>query len=713
MNAWVDPQYGSDPSYSTPIDPLNPSLALVGQINDPNSPYKTLQAAIDAVHAHLGWQYTAGATTQGIVHALPGLYGNHGAGSSGDVFPIKMRDRVNVRGLGARRCVIRGTGTRSGTTSNPPASTINVFWPLGNGQPSGGGANFKQAEVLVDYGFSAQQFGGFWSGAQGVPWASMPDTAESLDDFTFEGGDVQVLVTSHPGVFDPEALSGKITNCVFDMRDYWSITPGASTTVSGPWFGVMLTKNLFINYPPSLAYPEQKFLVANNTFVLAHYTGDGLFESLSRDVAVGLIDVTNPCSNGTCESTPTQRGMGNPIIANNLFRLPPDPSDRRRAMLGIDDTDVRIDDGTGAFLPSNAHRVANLTKCTTNYTTPGGGTGFYSAPVRSSTVLFGTLPLLKPCTTGCSTVVAPTPRVVLWDGTTSTSPQQYDPGFVGEYLESFISPPVPTLPRILDWRLLPDSALKNKGIISNAPGLVAPVPFFVAANGTFMNDSDCPELASYRWDGEGYGNPRIVDGAVDIGFDEIDSLIACGTWGNHSSSHNAPPPLLQPTALQGRSTRYYIFDKDFAGRACTIHGAGAIPVSPPVAWSKPPETLVTPVTNPAYPGLAAERKTRYIAFTDAGPTPTGPTGAGWVIQAGSMNATSWLPPPTLRPTGTSNRTFILATTGVDDDANGSIPPGSSPPTPQPNLYFSCEARLLWVSGATNAIWWSNLQSEYR
>lgn len=83
--AWVDPVHGHDPLYQLPISITVVDLALIGQINDPNAPFKTLQAAIDAVHAHLGYQWTQNATTQGIVYALPGLYGQHGQGSSLDL----------------------------------------------------------------------------------------------------------------------------------------------------------------------------------------------------------------------------------------------------------------------------------------------------------------------------------------------------------------------------------------------------------------------------------------------------------------------------------------------------------------------------------------------------------------------------------------------------------------------------------------------------
>jgi len=682
---------------------------LLGQINDANNPYKTLQAAIDAVHAQLGVQHSPGATTQGIVHALPGLYGVHGTGSSGDVFPIRMRDRVHLQGAGARNCVIRGTRTM-GAGAN---TTAHIFWPDGIGQPStgtGGGAGMYHAEVLLDYGVSALRDGGFWTGNTGVPWSGTSDTAEMLDRLSFEGGDVQVLISSRTNTLRPEELRGRITNCIFDMRHDWPITvnPPAGNHVSGPFFGIMMTKNLWTE-PPTFGYREQRFLIANNTFALAHYSGDADYEKLSRDEAVGIIDVTSPCNGAMCENPRLQRGLGSPIVANNLFRLPPIQNDRRRAMLGIEDTDVRVDDGTANFVACNAFPVTTLAMSTSNY---NGTSGFYSQPMRPATVFNGQAFLLVNCTgTSCTPVLAPSPGVVLWDGSTSTAPQQFDPGFVGEYLESFISASGPTLPRILDWRLLPDSALKNKGVITNVSGSTAPPPtMLIAQNGTGISDSACKELSSFRWDGEGHGNPRIIEGTVDIGFDEIDSMIACGSWGNHSNSHNAPSPLLQATAQQGRVRRLFIFDLQFSNRACKIVGAGAIPANPPPAWSRPPETLTSPSVNASLP---LDRRTKYIPFTNDGPTPTGPLGPGWVIASSSMMPQAWIPPSALHPPGAPNRLLTLLDAGVDDELTAPIPPGSAANPPEPNLYFGCQAVLLWTDGITSATWWSNLQSEYR
>ena len=122
---------------------------------------------------------------------------------------------------------------------------------------------------------------------------------------------------------------------------------------------------------------------------------------------------------------------------------------------------------------------------------------------------------------------------------------------------------------------------------------------------------------------------------------------------------------------------------------------------------EPPETLDSPIQNPAYPSLPIERKTRYISFRDSGPTPTGTS--GWIIPAANMLAATWTPPAWLHPPLTPDHYFVLASTGDDDDILGHVPPAST--TPQPDLYFGCEAELIWTDGTTK--WWSNLQSEYR
>ena len=699
MRAWVDPEHGQDPAYSLPIQPLV-EIALIGQINDPQHPYKSLQTAIDAVHAQLLLQFTSGATTQGVVYALPGLYGAHGGGSSGDVFPILMRDRVHVRGLGARRSTIRGTTT----TTTPAANTVPTFWPVdlpASNPPHAFGASI-QAEVLIDYGVSGvRNVGSFWGpGANGVglPWKSQGDSAELLDGFSFEGGDVQVLVSS--SFASPEALSGKITNCVFDLCHDWKVRPDSALSVSGPSFGVMLTKNLRQG-TSVLGYLEQNFLIANNTFAFARFVEGGQSALAgSKFNAVGIIDVTNPCFGVFCNTHPELLGLGSPIIANNLFRTPPSMG-QVRAMLGIDDTDVQTNDGT-SFLASNAFAFTTAASAKSNHNGTSSP-GFYSRPVVPTKTLDpGPGDFLLNYAGGSAGPSAPTPvpAIPIWDGSAASG--QIDPGFVGEYLSSFITA-TGTIPWVLDWRLMPYSALKDRGIFTRV-STTDLRPVFSASNGAIIIDPPCQELASFQWDGEGYGNPRIVGGLIDIGFDEIDSLIACGSWGNHSNSHNLPSTVLQPSAVQGRPDRIFISDNQFSGRPCNIHGAGSVPLNPPSAWMRPPETLATPVLNTAFPLLPVERKTRYIRFNDSGTTPTGPAGSGgWSLALVQKLFTFGVLPPGSPPPPK------FAQASLTDLESAIVPPGGT--VAHPDLYFGFQAELLLLDGVTT--WWSNLQSEYR
>ena len=110
--AWVDPVNGVDATAS---------------FGDPDAPFKTLQLAIDTVWAHLH-DYNSDPNndllTEGTVYAQPGVYGPasspNGLNSSGDTFPITLRDRVHVKGVGARRCILRGIDNAPG---------VNAFWP--------------------------------------------------------------------------------------------------------------------------------------------------------------------------------------------------------------------------------------------------------------------------------------------------------------------------------------------------------------------------------------------------------------------------------------------------------------------------------------------------------------------------------------------------------------------------------------------------------
>ncbi len=81
--AWVDPVFGVDKPMVWPDPPGFPASA---QVNDPTQPFKTLQAAIDAVFSHQNLFHQANVPTEGIVFALPGIYGPLDGGGAETLF---------------------------------------------------------------------------------------------------------------------------------------------------------------------------------------------------------------------------------------------------------------------------------------------------------------------------------------------------------------------------------------------------------------------------------------------------------------------------------------------------------------------------------------------------------------------------------------------------------------------------------------------------
>ncbi len=317
------------------IIPGSPTLFFL-QVDDRTAPFKTLQFAIDAVEHHLVTTFNAGVTDiQGLVYAMPGLYGPAG---NGEIFPVKMRDRVHLRGQGARACVLRGDRS---------AQTQKVFWPNISAPPvlTPGRAD---GEVLVSFAYSNDRSPGL--GFQ-LPWVGNGETSELLDSFTFQGGDVQVLFDkelSQTSYIGAPTLRGRITNCLFDMRTNWDVvTSSGIVTVEGPYIGIEMTKV----YSAPGGYADQEVLIANNTFLMGEFgmVGEGFgIVTYSKMDAVAIIDVTDtgcPTNWTNTDRDMTLRGLGNPILANNLFRtVPLDPGTNPKpfAMLGIDFFDANV-----------------------------------------------------------------------------------------------------------------------------------------------------------------------------------------------------------------------------------------------------------------------------------------------------------------------------------------------------------------------------------
>jgi len=234
--AAVAPQGGIPPveiQFNTWVDPVNGNDAT-GRVHDPDYPFKTLQKAIDDTYDTLvAFNPTGAEDTQGVVYALPGVYGpanvaSNGPHASGDAFPITMRDRVHVKGVGSRRCILRGVGQTTG----------DYFWPT---SPVGVLGMTRSAEVLLTLQrvHPSGNFPGTFP-----PWFEpanpLVDTPEVFEGFTFEGGDIQAFAGTG-GLTTPYPLEAIVCNCVFDMRDNWKVDPEGTAIVRGPYIGVMMT----------------------------------------------------------------------------------------------------------------------------------------------------------------------------------------------------------------------------------------------------------------------------------------------------------------------------------------------------------------------------------------------------------------------------------------------------------------------------------------
>lgn len=676
----MDPVHGVDTAEPT------------SQLDDPSQPFKSLRAAIEAVSQKLVVDYSSLPPTshqaQGIVYALPGLYGPHGSSSSGDLFPIEMRDRVHVKGVGANRCVIRGVGT----------TTQTIFWP----EDQSSSSSRVSQEVLVDRSFTNPCSSTPMFAAR--PWCDgIDDTREVLSGFTFQGGGVQVFAGS--AKYEQSVI---ISNCIFDMRD--GFEPDASApgiTLAGPYFGIMMVKPLATF---TVGYVDQKLLIAGNTFIMGQWGLSGGTEGwihAARDEAVGVIDVTDAkCYLGGGDCNEELRGVGNPALINNLFRTK--PGTQQRAFIGIDESDTLIQgDGPGVFVQTNVFA--------TNRNGFGGGNGTFFSKAMNTTEVFPAItgsppqPAAWDCGAGgtnkntlcgvpdlscpasnCIAATLPVPVVALYDGVAT----EYDPGFIGEYL----SVSVPGLEDYVDWRLLPgsssaDSPMKDRGFLPQG-GL--PITM---QNGSTFPAMTFPELNPFEFDGEGFGNPRRVDGSPDVGFDEIHLINLAGSYGNYSNSHNVASSL-NPDAQQGTTDRFVFFRKSAGGvvldapNHLRVHGAHATPSTSPSSWYQPFGTLDTPVKDTSLPG--GFRK-KYISFRASPPTPWDET----LSSTGSFIST-YFP---LGGTVSTSVKFGVSSLILDDECAGG---------PCSETYFNMQAVFLTNSSPSGSVLLrSNLQAEYR
>jgi hypothetical protein len=683
IEVWVDPVNGVDPSAGST------TAQQFLWINDPNYMFKSMQRAIDVAHHYLRSNYDPAnnPNEHAIVWALPGLYGPWGTNSSGDPLSIYMRDRVHVQGMGARRCVIRGIKL------DPPYVThVNHFWPS---LPNVGST--QSIQVLVTFELShPRDFG-----PSGSPYANLPapwlvggcdgDTAEVFDGFCLQGGDVQVLVSDSPIYAEPVERVGRISNCIFDMRDEFTVpdpdNPGnagdpgqnlAPALIEGPSLGIMLHKRYGGPTAASNGYRDQPFLITHNTFVMAQwgYTNFNLSDTgwvrWAKKGAVAIIDVTDPMCGPGGDPNNVLRGVGHAGIMGNLFRTMDDEANigkYHRPMLGIDRADTLFETTPGVFIPTNAFNPILVDQLV-------GNNYYYSVPVVSPAQVGsdGCSPVWNSHTTPSSGTNYctfstfppyfangwPLEAVPIWRGRQSAQ-VGFDPCFVGEYISlSSTSPGQMDHFMYADWRILPGSPMEDAAYPIAS---ISEVPRFLTSQAAVSFDTAAlTELSLFRtWDGEHWGNPRWVGAATDIGFDERHLMISTASWANDSNSHgaNTQPAFLSPHIQNISNERRMIFPRfaggvqlDAANMSVLVHHKMESPnAGPPPAvhgWINPPLSLASPGVNGSLP---LGYQVKYILYDNTGdpgmPGPwsytltTGPTGtqvtydpvSGWSATA--------------------------------------------------------------------------------
>lgn len=601
IEIWVDPVHGNDGTGSP--DPACGSGGIgheVVRINNPGAPTKTIQVAIDIAAKYLRCHYDAqeNPDQEAIVHLMPGIYGPattfNGQVGNDEQFPIAMHDRVHLRGVNARRCVIRGVSTADGEyTAN---LKDNVLWPVAGACSSG--TEFQDKQVLIDYSES-----GFYrrvgSSFEYHPWSADPvhgETVEFVDSVTLQGGDVQVLFGYIREL--PWPLKGRIANCLFDLRH--NITVEQGKVLTGAWIGLMvqttwtddlaiLSTEVQVN---GEGYLLQEVASINNTFLMAEFVWNGSSGTWnrSRSGAVGILDTADPiCGFGTgTPGDPLQliRGVNRLGVQNTLLRthsLGAAAGTAEMAMVGVSLDDARVNTGT-LFEDTNAFAIARAGSTSAVFDSPpyaaGAQTGtiFYQFLGQTRNLFLADVPTTPP----------QTPAVKNWDGNGGAAGPQVDPAFVGEYLRTVS----PTKSSYRDWRLLPGSPLQNEGFAGTTSAF---------QSGAEFEEPECDPLQVLKWDHEQYGNLRVVDSAPDIGFDEVQLGVMAGSYANHSLSHNRSG-VLNPFVPDEQQTRFLFLRRTvpgttdpLQGRTLTLRSNEIVAGSTFRAWTEPPGSLSSPV----------------------------------------------------------------------------------------------------------------------
>lgn len=216
------------------------------------------------------------------------------------------------------------------------------------------------------------------------------------------------------------------------------------------------------------------------------------------------------------------------------------------------------------------------------------------------------------------TTPSPAAGLACWNGTSGV-----DPAFVGEYVSTVLGANTPTLRDYRDWRVMPGSPVENRAIVPASNGYLTPASLLP---GGFIYATNEPlELDLFKWDGERWGNPRVVDGAPDVGFDERHLVIQAGNWANDTNSHNVPG-FMTPFGA-GQSTRYFILPTqtptvivNTTNRWLQLFATDVGPPEPSTGdgWIFPPGALATP---PSLATLPASYRTKYVSFATAASAP--------------------------------------------------------------------------------------------
>lgn len=477
-----------------------------GAVNCPDQPFSTIQAAINAVAA-LG----PNANNPGLVHVNPGVYSPF---TNGETLPIRMADFVNVQGVGAKRCIIRGLQTQA---------FFNIFWPRNSDCVCGARS---PGEILVDFTFLTD-----------------PSYAEMIDGMTFQGGDVQVYAETEGG-----PIAGTVSNCVFDMLE------GADHGAPSPAFGVLMIHTY--DFTSGGVYWDIPMNFLNNTFIQGWQPNEDMVFTARPD-NVAIVDVNDPACWATPDPDPSLRGIGNPNIQNNLIRYICEQP--RTAMLGIDNTDTSAQIATRPG-PSNAFDPAMV-----------GGvdlTGSWCSRIPGA---------------------APIPRI-----NPNPASGGLDPVFVGEFLSNGLGY---AFNFARDWRILSDSPMVDQGTAA-VNGVLS------AVNGTAYVDRGWPERST-DFDGEVYGNFRVMGENPDIGMDETHDLIHAGGFANDTRSLQAGCGCVHPG---GTAQDLFIFSgpgtfdhwRSFAFMPYNLVAA-CLPAGANWAFTTQFGTLVPPANAPGWP----------------------------------------------------------------------------------------------------------------